>query len=120
MSEATEEMKQYVICKKTINILSDSGFVVFKESIAQSGRIIFDRSSAEASSCFNKHFNRGYKYFINGRRKNHINQKDIVVVLLHNIPEEFWDCLVTAGVEMQKQHANVLMTIYSDNVILED
>ena len=87
MSEATEQMKQYGICKKAINSVSDSVFALFKESIAKPGRIRFDRYSEESSSCFNKHFNRGHKDFINGRRKNRINQKDIVVVLLHNIPE---------------------------------
>ena len=49
MLEATEHMKQYDICKKTINSVSDSGFTVLKELIAKSGRIIYDRSSAEAS-----------------------------------------------------------------------
>ena len=99
MSEATEQMKQYGIWKKAINSVSDSVFALFKESIAKPGRIRFDRYSEESSSCFNKHFNRGHKDFINGRRKNRINKKDIVVVLLRNIPEWFWDCLVTDGAE---------------------
>ena len=42
ISKATEQMKQDGIGKKSNNSLSASGFAVFKELIAKSGRIIFD------------------------------------------------------------------------------
>ena len=62
-------------------------FAVFKETIAKSGRIRFDHTSEEASSRFNKEMNQGHEAFITGRRTNNINQKYIVVGILHKLPD---------------------------------
>ena len=95
-------MNQYGIGKKSNNSVSDGGFLVFKESIAKSGHIIFYHASKEASSRFNKKINQGRESFITGRRTNNIIHKDIVVGLFNNMPEELRYCLVTAGVENSK------------------
>ena len=80
----------------------ESGFVVFKESIAKPGSIIFDHVLTEELSCFNKNLNQDHKYLITGRRTNIINQKYIAAVLLHKLSEELWYFLVTAGLENAK------------------
>ena len=50
MSEATEKMKQDGIGENNNNSVLESGFTLFKESIAKPGRIRFDHSSVKASS----------------------------------------------------------------------
>ena len=68
-------MEKDGIGKNVNNILLESGFSVFKESIEKDGRIIFDHALEKASYHFNKYLNRGHKAFITGRRTHPINEK---------------------------------------------